>query len=468
MRRGTTVVAGGDALMSARTTFTRGQALSLGALLAVGVALVVAAPICADAMLLTLQIGFLGLAAWRLFLLWMHRGWRPPAAPSPAVWPRYTVVAALYHEAEILPYLIERLSNIDYPADRLEGFLALEADDVDTIETALRLPRPPWLQVLIVPPGAPQTKPRALNYALARATGDLMTIYDAEDDPDPLQLREAAARFVAEGDSLACLQAPLRIRRRHKYSPTPFLDRQFAAEYAALFEITLPAMSRLGLPFPLGGTSNHFRVPVLRALGGWDAWNVTEDADLGFRVWRAGYRLCVIQKPTYEPPPGPLRLWLPQRTRWLKGYLQTLAVHSRYAGGMGWRGWTALSLTIGAGAASAAVHAACTAWVFSVTLTSVVAGRLPQFCPIGVAVLASGIGAAWLMKRQGVRQAGGRYGLGDMIASVAYWCLLSLAFAHAAIRLILEPHRWDKTPHQPEAEPDIDACACPDAGRAAA
>lgn len=468
MKRGPTVLADGNNRMSAHTTLTSRQTLYLGGFLAVALAALTAAPICADAMLLSLQIGFLGLAAWRLLLLWMNKMGRPPSAAPPAVWPRYTVVAALYHEAEILPYLVERLAEIDYPADRLEGFLALEADDAETIEVALALPRPPWLQVLIVPPGAPQTKPRALNYALARATGDLLTIYDAEDDPDPLQLREAAARFIAEGEHLACLQAPLRIRRKHNYSATPFLDRQFAAEYAALFEITLPAMSRLGLPFPLGGTSNHFRVPVLRALGGWDAWNVTEDADLGFRIWRAGYRLCVIQRPTYEPPPGPLRLWLPQRTRWLKGYLQTLAVHTRYAGGMGWRGWAAMGLTIGAGVASAALHAACTAWVFSVTLTSVVAGRLPQFSPMGVAVLASGIGAAWLMKRQGVRQAGGRYGLGDMIASVAYWCLLSLAFAHAAIRLILEPHRWDKTPHQPEPEPDIDACACPDAGRAAA
>lgn len=453
MRKGATVLAKGD--MSARITLTRRQTLTLSALLAVGVAALAAAPVCADAMLLALQIGFLGLAAWRLFLLWMLQGWRSPAAPPPVVWPRYTVVAALYQEAEILPYLVERLAAVDYPADRLEGFLALEADDVETIEAAFKLTRPPWLQVLIVPPGAPQTKPRALNHALARATGDLLTIYDAEDDPDPLQLREAAARFVAEGDGLACLQAPLRIRRRHKYSATPFLDRQFAAEYAALFEITLPAMARLGLPFPLGGTSNHFRVPVLRALDGWDAWNVTEDADLGFRVWRAGYRLGVIERPTYEPPPGPLRLWLPQRTRWMKGYLQTLAVHTRFAGGMGWRGWTALGLTVGAGAASAAIHAACTAWVLSVTLTSVISGRLPQFSAMGGAVLVSGIGAAWLMKHRGARQAGASYGFGDMAASLAYWCLLSLAFVHALIRLIFEPHRWDKTPHPPEPEPDI-------------
>lgn len=473
MRRGTAAQADDDALKSARTTLTTRQTLGLTLILTGVLGATAMAPLSGSVVLLSLQIGFMSLAAWRVFLLWNSRV--QPLSDTPQIcadpscpWPRYTVVAALYQETAVLPQLIERLTGIDYPSDRLEGFLALEADDVATIKAALDLPRPDWLQVLIVPPGAPKTKPRALNYALARCSGDLITIYDAEDDPDPLQLREAATRFIHEGDSLACLQAPLRIRCRNKASASPFLDRQFAAEYAALFEVTLPAMSRLALPFPLGGTSNHFRVPVLRALGGWDAWNVTEDADLGFRLWRAGYRLGVIQRPTYEPPPGPLPLWLPQRTRWLKGYLQTLAVHTRYSEGMGWRGWTALAATVGAGVASAAIHAVCAAWMFSLALTSIVAGRLPHFSPLGSVVLVSGVIAAWLLKHRGVRQAGGSYGLGDMLASLAYWCLLSLAFAHAVIRLIFEPHHWDKTPHQAEPERDIAMIDGADAGRAAA
>ena len=127
-------------------------------------------------------------------------------------------------------------------------------------------------------------------------------------------MREAAAAFAADRmGRLACLQAPLRIRPRSESAPT-FLERQFAAEYAALFETTLPGMCRLGLPFPLGGTSNHFRVDVLRAVGGWDVWNVTEDADLGFRLWRRGWRLGVISRPTWETPPGAFQHWLPQRT----------------------------------------------------------------------------------------------------------------------------------------------------------
>ncbi len=456
---------------SARITLTRVQAISIGFVLTLGVAAAAAEPRFAGWLLISTQVGFLTLAAWRLGLIAVQAS--APSAASFAArrhedWPRYTIVAALYHEAQILPHLVERLDAIDYPRDRLQGFLALEADDHATIAAASQLELPGWLSVLVVPPGTPKTKPRALNYALARATGDFLTIYDAEDDPDPLQLKEAAMKFRDEGDALACVQAPLRIRSRQKNSPHPLLDRQFAAEYAALFEITLPAMTRLGLPFPLGGTSNHFRVSVLRALGGWDSWNVTEDADLGFRIWRSGFRLGVISRPTYETPPGPVRLWLPQRTRWLKGYLQTLAVHTRWTEGMGWRGWAALILTIGAGLGSAAVHAGCMAWVAVVCLMSAMDRQLPSLSVLGWAVLIVGVAAAWITKHRGARIAGTPYGLLDMAASLPYWFLLSLAFMHAAVRLALEPHRWDKTPHQDHVEPIIVADAYPDAGRAAA
>ncbi|MGH7019040.1 MAG: glycosyltransferase family 2 protein, partial [Brevundimonas sp.] len=314
---------------TARVTATKKQLLICIALVGATTTSVFAWPHLGGAFLILVQLGFLIIIGWRLLTVFVIQ--RPgSAAPSvPPVWPRYSVVIALYDEAAILPHLIERLSGLDYPPHLLDGYLALEAHDQTTIEAALTLKRPDWLQILIVPPGIPTTKPRALNHALAVAQGDFLTVYDAEDDPDPLQLQEAAARFAADDDDLVCLQAPLRIRRLYKgYENSPFLDRHFAAEYAALFEITLPAMARMGLPFPLGGTSNHFRVSALRALGGWDAWNVTEDADLGFRIWRRGWRLGVLTRPTYETPPGRLLHWLPQRTRWLKGYMQTFLVHT--------------------------------------------------------------------------------------------------------------------------------------------
>ena len=444
------------------------QLVGLAGLTAAFVVSLFLSPRSAPLALTAIQLSFLVIAGWRLVALLARR---PPKRhdAAPAAWPRYTIVAALYDEAAVLPQLIERLSRIDYPLERLEGFLALEADDSASIAAALATERPEWLKVLIVPPGSPKTKPRALNYALSVASGDLVTIYDAEDDPDPLQLREAAARFAAESEDLICLQAPLRIQRRDKRnSASPFLDAQFAVEYAALFEVTLPAMSVLGLPFPLGGTSNHFRADALRALGGWDAWNVTEDADLGFRIWRSGGRLGMLERPTYETPPGALKFWLPQRTRWLKGHLQTLAVHTRSLGGMGWRGWSALALTLGAGCASAAIHAASIAWIGAVALTALVCGKLPPAPPLGMSVLITGMLTAWLAMIIGARRAGVVFGAREMAAAPAYWCLLSLAFVHALYRLITEPHRWDKTPHAPDLAGDEDVDDALHAGRAAA
>lgn len=400
-------------------------------------------------------------AGWRLAAIFLSA--RAAEPPAPEVLPRYTVVAALYDEAEIAPQLIARLGALDYPADRLEGFLVLEADDAATLAAIRACPRPAWLRPLVAPPGRPRTKPRALNVALARATGELIVVYDAEDEPDPGQLREAAARFAASPVRLACLQAPLRIRpgrRAPDQRSTPFLDRQFAAEYAALFEVALPALARLGLPFPLGGTSNHLKVAPLRSVGGWDPWNVTEDADLGFRLWRRGWRLGVLTRPTLETPPGPMVNWLPQRTRWLKGYMQTWGVHMRRPAALGWRGFAALQLTLGLAIVSAAIHAPSLAWVMlgAATLSE---GR--GFVPAAAwAVLGWGVAAAWTATAVGARRAGVAWGPRDMIRSPLYWSLSTLAFAHALWRLVRQPHVWDKTPHLP----DVPAPA--EAGRRAA
>jgi cellulose synthase/poly-beta-1,6-N-acetylglucosamine synthase-like glycosyltransferase len=394
---------------------------------------------------------FLAVAIWRVLLILLSA--TPlPEPPLPAVWPRYTILAALHDEAEIVSQLVERLSRIDYPPDRLQGFLVLEAHDHGTIAAAIAAPRPDWLNVVVTPPGRPQTKPRALNYALTQANGELLTVYDAEDAPDPHQLREAAARFAADRSGrLACLQAPLRIRPRTG-DGTRFIDRQFAAEYASLFETILPGMARLRLPFPLGGTSNHFRVDALRAVGGWDAWNVTEDADLGFRLWSRGWTLGVMARPTWETPPGGLPHWLPQRTRWLKGYLQTWGVHTRTPWRLGWRGALALVTTVGAGLVSAAIHGLTLAWVAAAVLVSAMAGLPPGTPVLPLCVLVLGAASAWLSCAIGARRAGVPYAAGDMMRAPAYWALLSLAFVHAAWRLLLDPFAWDKTPHRRDAE----------------
>lgn len=461
---------------AAKITATPVQLLAAASLCVAWAASIMAWPRVGSLLLLFVQVGFLVIVAWRLLTVIVslrHRAAPIAAAASVAPLPRYSIVVALYDEAAILPHLVERLANLDYPPELLDGYLALEAHDQATINAARALTLPDWLHVLVVPPGVPTTKPRALNHALSVARGELLTVYDAEDDPDPLQLREAAARFAVEDGELVCLQAPLRIRRLHKGRDTsPFLDRQFAAEYAALFEITLPAMARMELPFPLGGTSNHFRVSALRALDGWDAWNVTEDADLGFRIWRRGWRLGVLGRPTYETPPGDLVHWLPQRTRWLKGYMQTLLVHTRSAAGMGWRGWTAMTLTLGAGLASAGLHALSIAWVGAFLLMTLMTGQLLATPWLGLGVLLCGASAAILTTAIGARRAGAPFSPWDMLVAPFYWSLLSLAFVHAFVRLIAEPHRWDKTAHRPdiarEESPQFLEPLVADAGRAAA
>ena len=410
--------------------------------------------------------GFLVCAVWRLLLV-LCSGRIPGRPGAPRRWPSYTVLVALHDEAEIVPQLIRRLSALDYPRQRLDGWLILEADDHPTLRAVIAARPPAWLKLLLVPPGQPRTKPRALNHALSRATGELLTVYDAEDAPDPGQLREAAAQFAADPTGrLACLQAPLRIRIRP--GQAGFLERQFAAEYAALFEVTLPGLSRLGLPFPLGGTSNHFRIEVLRAVGGWDAWNVTEDADLGFRLWRCGWRLGLIASPTWETPPGPLEHWLPQRTRWLKGYMQTWGVHSRDPFGLGVRGLISMVMTLGAALASAALHAPSLAWVASAVLIAAVSGLSPATPLLSLVVLVLGVVAAWLTCAVGAKRAGLPYHLGDMVTAPAYWSLLSLAFAHAVVRLIREPFAWDKTRHPADPVDARDTAATADSGRQAA
>ena len=402
-------------------------------------------------LILMVQMSFIGMGIWRILLTATSRR-RPPAAPSPPIWPRYTVLAALHDEAAVMHQLVRRLAAIDYPPDRLQGLILLEAHDAPTIAAALKADRPDWLEVVIVPEGAPRTKPRALNYGLARATGDLVTIYDAEDQPHPQQLREAAARFVADPSGrLGCLQAPLRIRppRGTRFSER-FLARQFAIEYAALFEVIVPAKARLGLPFLLGGTSNHFRAEALRQVGGWDAWNVTEDADLGFALWRAGWTLHVIGHPTWEAAPEHLYDWLPQRTRWLKGFMQTWGVQTRDLWGLGLRGVLVLILSIGGALAAAASHAAAIMGVAAVILVALISGLPPQTSLMALGVLAFGVVSAWINGLIGARRAGVPYGPLDMLLAPGAWALLSLAFLHAVHRLVTEPFTWDKTDHRPD------------------
>ena len=227
-----------------------------------------------------------------------HRSRATPAVPA-AELPVYSVLVALYHEAELVPELVAALEKIDWPKTKLEIKLVCEADDHDTLAALRALALPRNIEVVEVPVYGPRTKPKALAYALPLAGGEFVALYDAEDHPHPKQLLRAWQKFRDSPPEVACVQAPLEIANRG----AGIVARMFAFEYAALFRGMLPWLSANRLLLPLGGTSNHFRRAVLEEVGGWDPYNVTEDADLGMRLARFGYRTETIACPTYEVGP---------------------------------------------------------------------------------------------------------------------------------------------------------------------
>jgi cellulose synthase/poly-beta-1,6-N-acetylglucosamine synthase-like glycosyltransferase len=294
---------------------------------------------------------FLGMIVLRLAASIMNAPIAPTIKSSrteDADLPVYTIIAALYREKRVVARLIHALSRLDYPAAKLDIKLVLEADDQETLVALQAIELPGNVEIIVAPRGEPRTKPRALNIALPLARGRFTVIYDAEDVPDPGQLRLAVARFAGLPRNVACLQAHLTIDN----TDDSWLTRLFTIEYAALFDVFNPGLAEIGSPIPLGGTSNHFRTSVLKSIHGWDAWNVTEDADLGIRLARLGYDVRDLPSSTLEEAPSNLGIWMRKRTRWMKGYLQTATSHSRKLGvvlrqlGI-WRFYGALVLTWG-------------------------------------------------------------------------------------------------------------------------
>lgn len=242
-----------------------------------------------------------------------------------ADWPTYTILCPLYREAEVVPQFVAAMSALDYPTDKLQILFLTEEDDNSTRQAIQKLHLPPHFTIVTVPAGEPRTKPRACNYGLLQATGNYVVIYDAEDIPDPLQLKKAVLTFANQGPETACVQAKLNFYN----SEQNLLTRWFTAEYSLWFDLTLPGLQKLGVPLPLGGTSNHFRTHLLRALGAWDAFNVTEDCDLGLRMASYGLKTAMLDSTTYEEANSQVKNWIRQRSRWIKGYMQTYLVYMR-------------------------------------------------------------------------------------------------------------------------------------------
>jgi cellulose synthase/poly-beta-1,6-N-acetylglucosamine synthase-like glycosyltransferase len=260
--------------------------------------------------------------------------------------PIYTILVPLYHETQVASKVIRYISRLDYPQDKLDVKLLLEEDDHATLDVCRRTRLPENYELVVVPHCMPKTKPKACNHGLERAKGEFLVIYDAEDRPEHDQLKKALVAFGkanAPRSSLSrllfrrtetvCLQAKLKY-----FNPTQnLLTRWFTIEYSTWFDLFLPGLHRLGSPIPLGGTSNHFKTSVLQFIGGWDPFNVTEDCDLGIRLHKMGFNTKILDSTTWEEANSQVWNWVRQRSRWVKGYVQTHLVHMRNPASTFWK-----------------------------------------------------------------------------------------------------------------------------------
>jgi glycosyltransferase XagB len=358
--------------------------------------------------------------------------------------PDYSILIALYKEDTVVKQLTDALKRLNYPKHKLDIHFLLEEDVSATKQSLLAAGLEPHMQIWVQPDSQPRTKPKALNYGLERCKGELVVVYDAEDQPHFDQLLEAANRFQLAPPKLACLQSPLRPRPLNG-----FTQRHFACEYAVQFELVLPALARLNLPLPLGGTSNHFKTDVLRQIGGWDAYNVTEDADLGFRLAHYGYQIGMIHRPTYECPPKSTRQWLPQRSRWIKGYLQTLIVHSRSPHD---HIQIALFLTLGLGVLTSFCYGPYLAFMVAKLLLASLYGSFFNLSIYDAILWFTGTFSALFTAREAKKYAGNRFEAKDMLSLPFYLSLGFIASVFALYQLLTKPFHWEKTDHEPLVE----------------
>jgi glycosyltransferase XagB len=364
--------------------------------------------------------------------------------------PMYTVMVAAYKEPEVIGRMIAGINALEYPVDRLDVLLLLEEDDDATISAAQAANPGPHVRILPIPYAEPRTKPKACNYGLQFSVGEIVTVFDAEDRPDPLQLRKAVAGFRGLPADVACLQAQLSY-----YNPTQnLLTRWFTAEYETWFPQVLPVLIHLGVPAPLGGTSMHIKREILELAGAWDPHNVTEDADLGIRLHRLGYRTEVLDSTTLEEANSDVVNWVKQRSRWYKGYLQTWLVHMRHPVQL-WRelgpeGFFGFNVMVGGTPTLAIVspifwllallwfagkleiiQALFPSWVYYPAMFCMVIGNFQVIYQTVISVrLADRSELFWAV-----------------LALPFYWVLMSIAGIKAVIQLVSAPKYWEKTVH---------------------
>ncbi len=449
-----------DPVMSAQTVFTPVQLVVGWAMLsgfALGLAL---APIpTLIALNLVMTLFYLGNFLFKTVLIWaggkhQHASERQMDAAVGLLrdedLPVYTVLVPMFREPDVLPILANALRELDYPTSRLDIKIVLEEGDQLTIDAATALGLEDIFEIILVPPAQPQTKPKACNYALQFARGDFLVIYDAEDKPEPDQLKKVVVTFDRSPANVACVQCRLNYFNREEN----WLTRLFTLDYSLWFDLMLPGLEKLKVPIPLGGTSNHFRMDVLRELRAWDPFNVTEDADLGIRLTQKGYEVRLVASTTFEEANVSQSNWIRQRSRWIKGYMQTMLVHTRrpihLVRSIGVLGLLGFIFFIGGTMLSGLLNPVFWA-IFVLWLLTETGIFDPLFPPVllylSVFNLLAGNGLfIFVMMLAPFR----RNWLSLVPYSVTvfwYWVLMSIAAWKGAWQLITKPFYWEKTEH---------------------
>jgi cellulose synthase/poly-beta-1,6-N-acetylglucosamine synthase-like glycosyltransferase len=366
--------------------------------------------------------------------------------------PVYSVLCPLYKEAHMLPTFVTAMQALDWPKAKLDVLLLLEENDQETVIAAEAMNLPSYIRIVVVPHSMPKTKPKACNYGLSFASGEYVVIYDAEDIPEPAQLKKAYLGFQNSDPSVRCLQAKLNYFNPHQN----LLTRLFTAEYSLWFDVILPGLQSINTSLPLGGTSNHFRTRDLLELEGWDPFNVTEDCDLGARIFKRGYRTAIIDSVTLEEANSDVKNWIRQRSRWIKGYMQTYLVHMRHPFQfVRENGWHALIFQLVVGGKIGFMFINPFLWLATLsyfTLTVFVGPAIEALFPPLVFYFAAlslvfgnflylyyyMIGTAKREHFQVVKY---------VFLIPFYWFLVSYAAFIGLYQLIAKPHYWEKTMH---------------------
>lgn len=379
--------------------------------------------------------------------------------------PVYTILVPVYHEAEVIETLLHHISAMDYPKYKLDVRILLEADDAETIEAVARLHDSGETGIdftaIIVPKSQPQTKPKACNYGLLQARGEYVVIYDAEDRPEPDQLKKACLAFKKLPKEYVCIQAKL----NYYNSRQNLLTKLFTQEYSMWFENLLVGVMQMDIPVPLGGTSNHFKMSFLREVGGWDPFNVTEDADLGIRLFKFRYKTVVLDSRTWEEANSSLKGWIRQRSRWIKGYMQTWLVHMRHPAklyrDLGFRGFVGYQAMVFGTPALPLINPllwlmmvlwfTTKAWwiqflfpglLYYIALIQLVFGNF-MFTYINLIGMYSVVRDCNLKKKPSFSYSLIKFAL----LTPAYWVLMSVAAYVALFQLLKKPFYWEKTMH---------------------